>query len=482
MKTSTKIAYNTIIQIVNKILVTSIGLLTIGLITRNLGTEGFGKYTTVITFLSFFGIMADLGLTLVSSQLLSQSHEKKDEKRMLGNLLAFRLVSAILFLGLVPITVIFFPYPPEIKLGIILTVSTFLFIALNQVMIGFFQKQLRMDKIAISELLSKIILIIGITINFKQLHGLNGVLIVTAASSAVNFFLNYFFSKKLLPYKLHFDKKIWKKIITLSWPLAITTSLNLIYLKSDTLLLSITPRESEIGIIAEVGIYGAAYKVIDVIITFPFMFAGIILPVITKLWVDKKIEKLKYTIQKSFDIMMIIAIPITIGTQFLSTKIMILVAGENFALSGPILQILILACGLIFFGIIPTHALIAISKQKKLIPFYFFTAITSLIGYLILIKTFSYHGAAIITVYSEIIVAFTAIYLVKKYLNFIPSLKTSLKALFASAIMSLFLVATSNFFNNLFYTLCSSIIVYFIALIAFKGINKDDFKIILNKK
>ncbi len=480
MRLSTKIAYNTIIQIVNKILVTLLALVVFGIITRELGIEGFGTYTTIITFLSFFGIMADLGLTLVSSQMLSQS-KQDDEKEILGNLLTFRLVTATLFLGVAPLAVFLFPYTQEIKYGVAITTLAFLFIALNQVLVGFFQKQLRMDKVAISEVISKIVLIVGVVISIKLNKGINGILFVTVLSSAVSFLINYIFAKSLLPFKLKFDFKIWKKIMILSWPLAITTTLNLIYLKSDTLLLSITPRESEIGIIAEVGIYGAAYKVIDVLITFPFMFAGIILPILSSKWSSRDFGGFKKIIQKAFDIMMILAVPIIIGTQFIATEIVTCAAGNDFVLSGPILQVLILACGLIFFGIIPTHAIVAISKQKKLISFYLFTAITSLVGYLILIPIISYFGAAWMTVYSEAIVAFAAFYLLWKYVKFIPNFKITFKAFLASIIMASFIFLIINYTRNISIILPISIITYFVSLYLFKGINKNDILILLNK-
>lgn len=480
MQLSTKIAYNTIIQIVNKILVTLLALVVFGIITRELGIEGFGTYTTIITFLSFFGIMADLGLTLVSSQMLSQS-KQDDEKEILGNLLTFRLVTAILFLGVAPLAVFLFPYTQEIKYGVAITTLAFLFIALNQVLVGFFQKQLRMDKVAISEIISKIVLIVGVVISIKLNQGINGILFATVSSSAVSFLINYIFAKSLLPFKLKFDFEIWKRIMVLSWPLAITTTLNLIYLKSDTLLLSITPRESEIGIIAEVGIYGAAYKVIDVLITFPFMFAGIILPVLSAKWSSLDFNGFKKIIQKAFDIMMILAVPIIIGTQFIATEIITCVAGNDFALSGPILQVLILACGLIFFGIIPTHAIVAISKQKQLISFYLFTAITSLVGYLILIPIISYFGAAWMTVYSEAIVALAAFYLLWKYVKFIPNFKITFKALLASVIMASFIFLMIQHTRNMSIVLPISIITYFISLYLFNGINKNDILILLNK-
>lgn len=106
MQLATKIAHNTIIQIIGKGIATFLGLITIAIMTRQLDQVGFGQYTTIITFLSFFGVIADLGLTLVTTQMISDP--KIDQNKILSNLFSLRLISAIIFLGLAPLIVLFF--------------------------------------------------------------------------------------------------------------------------------------------------------------------------------------------------------------------------------------------------------------------------------------------------------------------------------------------------------------------------------------
>lgn len=473
MKLATKIAYNTIIQVISKFIATGLGLIALGLITRYLGQDGFGQYTTIITFLSFFGIIADLGLTLVTVQMISKPGA--NEIKIIGNLMALRLVSAVIFLGLAPLVVLFFPYEPVVKWGVALVSFSFLFTALNQIFVGLFQKNLRMDKVSIAEIINRVILVIGFFITIKFNFGLFGILVATVASNLVGFIFHYLFAKKFTRLKLQFDFKYWLKIIKNSWPLAITIILNLIYLKTDTLLLSVIKRPSEIGIIAEVGIYGAAYKVIDVLITFPFMFAGIILPIMTAKWAEGNKEKFNYVLQKSFNVMVIIAVPLVIGTQLLADDIMVLVAGKNFAASGPILKVLIAAAAFIFLGSMFAHAIIAINKQKQIIKAYIFTAITSLIGYLIFIPKFSYFGAAWITIYSELAIALASLYLIKKFTNFFPNLTIFLKTILASlAMIGSIKLLYSMSLTNLALVLPIAVITYFIFLYIFKGLTKQD--------
>lgn len=478
MSLKKKVALNTLIQIIGKIISTFIGLLSLALITRYLGLAGFGEYTTIITFLTFFAVAADLGLTLVTAQMISVKDD--DENKILNNLFSFRLFSSLIVLGLAPLVVIFFPYSLEIKIGIIITLSAFVFPALNQVLIGLFQKKLRMDLDVIAEILSRIALLIGIILTRQFSLGLTGILIATVLSAAVSFLFHYIFSFKFTTIKLGFDFSIWKKIISKSWPLAITIVLNLIYLRADTLFLSIFRS------VTEVGLYGATYRIIDVLTTIPFMFAGLILPILTRAKVDGQADYFKKVLQKSFDFMLILAIPLVLGAQFLGRPIMIFAAGNDFAESGKILQLLIIAVAFIFLGTMFSHAIIALDKQKKMIGFYIFTSLSALAGYLWLIPKFSYYAAAGVTIYSEVLIAICSAYCVFRYSHFLPNLKMALRSLASTLVMGVFLYFFTPLYQNtlvgLIFLLLIASLVYFLVLFLLGGIKLTSFKEFFSKK
>jgi O-antigen/teichoic acid export membrane protein len=478
MSLSAKVFYNTAIQIMSKIIATILGLVAVAIMARYLGTIGFGEYTTIITFLSFFGILVDFGLTLVTVQMISCPGA--DEKKILDNLFSFRLVSATVFLALAPLVIVFFPYTQGIKIGVAIAAFSFLFASLNQVFVGLFQARLKMDRVSVAEVISRIFLVAGILVAVKMDQGLLGIVSAMAVSSAVSFFLHWVFSREYVRIGIGFDWSLWKEILKKSWPLAITIIFNLVYLKTDTLVLSLIKTQNEVGI------YGAAYKVIDVLVTVPFMFAGIVLPILTVNWTAGDKRGFKRVLQKSFDFMAILAIPLVIGTQFLAKEIMFLVAGREFSDSGYILKILVLAAGIIFLGCVFSHAIIALDKQKKIIFAYFFTSVTALTGYLIFIPRFSYIGAAWMTIYSELVIAVAAAYYTFKYSGFYPRLSVFFKSVLASSAMALFLFFLPNrFYENivgLFLTLFFSAIIYFISLYLFKGISKQEILNLLRKQ
>ncbi len=463
MSLAVKVAHNTLIQIVSKTISTVLGLVAVAVITRYLGQFGFGEYTTVVTFLSFFGIIIDFGLVLVTTQMISEPGA--DENRILSNLFTLRFFSALVFLGLAPIIVLFLPYGGAIKAGVAVAALSFFFISLNQIFTGLFQKELRMEKASIAEVSGRVFLVMGVLATVRWSWGLLGVLATTSLSSGLNFALNYAFSRKFAKIKFRFEKEVWKEIFHRSWPLTVTIIFNLIYLKTDTLILSLVKTQSEVGI------YGAAYKVIDVLVTIPFMFAGLVLPIMTVAWAEKNLDKLKNILQKSFDTMAVFALPLLFGTEFLATKVMVFVAGREFAPSGDVLRVLILAASIIFLGTVFAHGIIAINKQKKLIGAYVFTSATSLAGYLIFIPPYSYFGAAWVTIYSEFSIALLTAYVFWRFTRFLPRLRIFLKSAIASLFMLLMLNLGNLLSGNLFFLLVLSSVSYFVFLYLIGGLN-----------
>ena len=464
---SGQVAYNTIVQIIGKAIATILGLAAIAVMARYLREVGFGQYTTIITFLSFFGIIADFGLTLVTSQMISRP--ENDQTVLLNNLFSLRLISAVFFLGLAPLIVLFFPYEPIIKLGVAITVLSFFFTALNQILVGWFQKNLTMTVVAMAEVVSRVILLGGIIITAYLNFGLLGIMVATVISSLVSFIMHYWFSRRFIKISWQIDLAVWREIIKKSWPLGLTIFFNLIYLRADIFILSLLKGQ------ADVGLYGATYKVIDVLTTLPFMFAGLILPILTAEWAGQNFMKFNRVLQKSFDAMIILALPLIIGAQLTAGPLMLLIAGENFIQSGYILKILILAIGFIFVGCLLSHAVIALDKQKNIIGAYIFTAATSLAGYLIFIPRFSYYGAAWVTVYSEFAIALFSLYIVIKYSRFKPNLTILFKSLAASLIMALSIYLLIDKLG-LILTILLAGAIYLFCLYLFKGLAEEDFK------
>ncbi len=472
MSTTRKIAQNTLVQIIGKAISTFLGLIAIAMMTRYLGTEQFGWYITVISFLGFAGILVDFGLIPVTAQMLAEP--KFDKTKLLQNLLAFRFFTALIFFGLMPFVVLLFPYPVEVKIAVAFTTISFLATSMNQIFVGFYQTKLKMHIQAISEVFGRIVLVIGLFLAIKQnAHFLPIMWTLVIANIAYTSALWLQSFKETKPL-FSFDWNIWKAIIKKSWPITISIIFNVIYLKGDIILLSLFRDQGDVGI------YGAAYRVIDILSQTAMMIMGVILPILAFHWSRNNKKLFKKFYQQAFDAMMLIAIPMTIGTIMTATKIMELIAGPDFIISGKPLQILSIAVFGVYLGAVFGHTAVAIDKQKQTMWIYISNAIITLTGYLIFIPKFGFWGAAWMTVFSELYAGILLYLTIRHYSKTKLKFKTFSKILFAGLTMAISIYLTTNLHIAIIIPLAA--MTYSITLYIIGGISKETIQEIISIK
>lgn len=469
MSLTAKIAQNTGVQLAGKIVSTFLGLVALGMMTRYLGTEQFGWYVTAISFLQFIGILIDFGLIPVTAQMLGEG--KHDETTLVKNLLGFRFLTAIIFLGLAPLIALFFPYNREIKIAISFTTISFLSVAMNQVLVGYYQKQLKMYIQAIGEVLGRVALVIGLFLVIKYGAGFLPVMAIVTLGSVVYTIVLWMYLAQEKKAGFAFDTTIWKEILRKSWPIAISIIFNVVYLKGDTILLSIFRTQTEVGL------YGAAYRVIDILAQTAMMLMGVMLPLLAARWLSDK-KEFQYRYQQSFDAMMLLAVPMLVGLLILAKPIMILVAGSDFADAALILQILAIAVFGVYLGAVFGHTAVAIDKQKQTMWIYISDAIITLIGYLIFIPRYGMLGGAWMTVFSELYAGILLWLVIHKYVQKHISFKQFGKIMLASLIMGVALIALSMI--HVLVLVAIGAVVYAVMLYLVKGISKNTIKEIIS--
>ncbi len=466
-----KIAYNVLVSSFSKILSTILALVSIGLITRYLGQVGFGNYATVLAFLSFFTAIADLGLYSTVTREISR--EGADEKKIIGNIFTLRIIISSIVLLLSPIIVFFFPYPTEVKQAIMIVALAFLFSSSYQVLNGVFQKNLAMDRVAISELTGKVIQVLFIFFAIKFNLSFLWIIVSLLINMIISFSLIYFFSKKYISFSLKFDTAYWKKFIKESYPLGIAAIISFIYFKIDTILLSVLKTG------AEVGVYNVAYKVIENITFFPAMIVGLVFPIISKnIFSDRK--RFWDISNKTFKVFWLFVIPLIVGTMFLADGIVELIGGKGFSASSTVLQILVFSLSCIFFSNLFNIVLISGNKQKKLMIIMAIAAIFNVSANLIFIPMFSYMASALISVGTELFVTLATLYVIIKDLKYFPKVEKFWAIVFSGIIMAIYFFIFSKI--NFFLLAFSATAVYILFIWLFKAVKIEEIASIISKK
>ncbi|OGY93378.1 MAG: hypothetical protein A2406_00090 [Candidatus Komeilibacteria bacterium RIFOXYC1_FULL_37_11] len=468
MSTANKIFTNTLWQVVIRIVNVFIGVFSLALVTRMLGQVGFGYYTTIFAFVQIFAILADLGLYMAMLREISSAKDKESENKIINNIFTIRILSSFLMLVLIVVAIQFFPYDKVVKTGVIFFMGTFFFQTLITTLTAVFSKYLDMAKVALVDFANKILYAGFLLYLFVYGFSLKAILLGNSFTMAVSFILLLLFFKRYGRLSLSWDFGYWKIVFKRSWPLAITVVLNLLYFKADTLVLSVYRPP------AEVGLYGAPYRVLEVMATFPHMFMSLILPIFTAHWIAKKSQELKQSFQYNFDFFSILSVAMLFSIWLVSRPLMIKLAGPDFALSGPILDILIVATVGIFFGTLFIYMVVAIDAQKQMIKYFFFAAVIALVGYFIFIPIYSYWGAAYMTLFVEWLITFFAWRVVYKNTSLRVNLKVFYKSLLAGAIA--FFVAKMFGAYNIIFVLLVSWLLYLVVLALLKTVSRAQLK------
>lgn len=473
MSLTRAIAWNTGVQVAGKILSTGLGIALVALLTRQLGQEGFGMYSTANAFLQIFALLLDLGLNVTLIAMLGEhADDKAYEKRCLSALFTLRITLAVVILGmLAPLVALAFPYPPELKLAIFALTASFIFPSLNQVVIGAQQRHLKMHMAAVSENIGRLVALAGVLAAPSLGWGLVPIMWVISLAGLANFIVNFLVTRRYAPLGWNWDPEFWLIALKRSWPIGLSIAFGLAYFKADTLVLSLVRTQ------AEVGLYGAAYRVLEVLITVPFMYAGVLLPLLANAYVKKEKERLQKYITASIDVMLLMAIPMLAGAWLLGPEVMRLIAGAEFVASGEILRILAIAVALIYLNTVFSHVVVAVNAQKKMLPIYAATGLGTIALYFLLIPIYGVWAAAWLTVASELVVGAGSLFIASKFTTIVYKPKATIASLGACLVMAAVVLVFEPL--HVAWRVLFGAATYATCVILFGGVSKDVLRDIL---
>ncbi len=475
MSLKRKIAYNTVAQITGRAINTVISIVAIGILTRYLGVAGFGNYTTVFAFVGLFSTLADFGFMLI---LLRELGAKKvSPEKAAGNVLSIRTIFAFAVYGLSFAVGWLLDYPLIVNLGIGIIALSMLWGTIQGTVIAILQANLRADKAVLGDVVSRLITL-GLIIVFSRSQlGLLALLSAYPAGAFVGLIINAFYANQYVKLRFKFDKQYWRYLWSQSWPVGLASILAMVYFKIDSVMLSIMKTQVDIGI------YGAPYKIYEVLLAFSALFIGVIFPIMSGYLAQQNLEKFRSAMQKSFDFMILLSVPLMVGAIILAKPIINIVAGSEFintstfSIAGysmtavTTLQVLAVTIILTYLTSIFNNMIIAAGKQRALLLPNLFFMILNVVLNLLLIPKFSYIGAGVATIITELCVLLINRRLLHSFISFRLSGSASVKAIIAGVAMALVMLSLRNSF--IVFPLLAGCLIYCLVVVATKAVSKE---------
>lgn len=389
-----RIGFNTVIQIAGKIISVILSIFTVVLITRYLGTEGYGNFALVFTYVSFFSVISDFGLQLAMVRELSQN---ENEEKPYGSFLLLKSILILLSSLIAIITLFFLPYVYPIKLGIFIAIIAVAFSGITNYGTSIFQSRIRLDLVTYIDVLTKIFTV-GFIIFFVYMK-LNLYFIISTVliGNSIGLAITFFLLKETFYFK--YDKSQIKKILTMSFPIGITSFVGLAYFKVDTIMLSVMKNPTEVGL------YTLSYKVLENFVLIWGFYMASVYPLFAKFKGESSFNKMNKLLINSFFIAILISTLIIIFGIIFAPFIIDTLAGKEFDNSINSLRILLFSIPFLFINNLLSDFCIVLKAIRIIFIGILISLIINILLNLWLIPLYGFIGASYVTVISAIILS-----------------------------------------------------------------------------
>ena len=453
---------NFIINLIYELFVVLTPLILTPYLSRVLTSSGIGikSYTFSITY--YFALAGSLGVATYGQRIISIAKNNYERSKSFYEISILKFIS--MGFSIIIFCLLFFVIKIE-KNYTIYYISWVLYLLEMLFNVSWFYYGIeKFSTNAIVNIFYKFLSIICIFIFVKKPDDLVLYLIIfnlfpLLGTATLNLFL--FRKLEKVPFK---DIKIFhhlKETIVYFLPTIATT----LYSTLDkTMIGKITHSEEQNGF------YEQAEKIVKFALGILTSSYAIVRSRFTILVKENNVSEIKKTEETIMDLANLIIWPLFIGLFICSEDFVPIFFGDGYNGVINIMQIMsFLTIVLSLSGLINSIYIYPYNKQKYANKFYFLIVIVNFILNFFLIKRYMAEGAAVASVISETLLFIIFLIYCKKVINFKYFLKSSVKPIFASFIMAVFLIISHVYLDNslliLIFRVVFAILIYFCILV-----------------
>lgn len=432
------------------------------IIARKLGSEEFGKLAFINSIIAIATVVAELGLTTYFIKEGSQSIESL--AKLATDALITRCATALLALSLTFTYAIFFIHDDSIRYLTIIAALPLIINVFPSIVMALFRIREKMYyesliKVIYSALVAGagILLIINGR-GISAIIWLNAIALFIVSIIYYYLFINYFSFRAFNSINIDRCYAFFRNAI----PFAALAVLGTIYFRIDSIMIEYMEGSQAVGL------YNAAYKIMEGLLMIPWIFSSTIFPAISKNLYSQK-ETVLISSRRALKFLFIISFPLTTIIALFSGRFITLLYGDSYSASIPALQILSITFIAVFASVITSTIINA--SAKPVINTYIALAmvVINISINIIAIPLWSINGAAFATFFTEIFGLIIGTVYINRNIFTLSYHQYVLKPLMASIGMGIIIFLFPNLLAIPLYS-----IFYLLLLFIFKGFAPDD--------
>jgi len=337
-----------------------------------------------------------------------------------------------------------------------------------------FRAHERMDYVAYVSITRSILVCILGFLFLVYGYGLKGVALAYIGGAAARALLTALVAFRMYLESVHLriDFSLCFALLRKALPLGLVVIFSVIYFRIDIIMLGLMKNDTVVGL------YSASYRLIEILMFIPVAFVSSLFPLMSKLKIAEP-EKLEDIAQKAIKYLIAASIPIFIGTVMLARPFIDIIYGGAYYNSIPALRILIFAIPFVWVNRALGTTLIVTDREKIVGMNAALCVVVNIILNLALIPSFSYNGAAVATVITQLVLVVSNVYFCSRQIKIALAFRGIPLVLVSGLTMAAFLAVSKGL--TLPVQILGAACIYFCVSLLLGSIKREELSLFFAK-
>ncbi len=385
---------------------TVLGLISAPILTRHLGVEDFGRYATISALVALVVVVTDVGLGTYGMRELAV-REPAEQRALLRRIIGLRLVLSLVgFAGAVAFAALA-GYGSALVLGTVLaSVGALTYVTQGMLALPL-GVRLRLGWITVGEVVRQVVFVVAIVVLVLAGAGVVPLLAAAIPAGLVGTALLAWASRGALVWRPAFDGRGWLRLLRETLPVAVSGVVYTIYFRVVILIMSV------IATASETGEFALSYRVIEILMTLPFLALGATLPLLSRA-ADTDQDRLRFAFARSFDVSVVAGIGLAVLTFTGAPLAMNVLTGSDTGPPVAVLEIQSPALATAFVSVIYGTVLLALRRHRELVLVSGIALVVTVVATFVLVPVSGAKGGGVATLIGEAVLALASVIVLRR--------------------------------------------------------------------
>jgi O-antigen/teichoic acid export membrane protein len=372
----------------------ALSLVSAPLLTRHLGTVGFGQYVAVISLVTIVAGLTEGGLNSIAvREYVARRGPAREAvmRDLIGIRLALSIVAGLIAVGLAAA----FGWGHTLVLGTAVAVSGQMLQVFQTLLGTSLQGEMRFGWITALELVRQSVSVVLIVALVVAGAGLLPFFVIPVAAGVATLSLTLRVARRLIPLRPAYHPERWVPLMRDTLPFAAAIAVSVLYFRVGVIAMSLLASS------VQTGYFAASFRVIEVLVGVPSLIAGTAFPILARAAAQHDYQRLHYAAGRLVEGTLVMGTFLSLVLALGAKPVIDVLGGAAFSGSISVLRIQGLALMATCVAVASGFVLLALRKHRSILLANAASLTVSVVLSVVLIPTLRAQGAAIAVVLAE---------------------------------------------------------------------------------